>query len=543
VIKTVSFEVIDLGKLMKKSKKKFAWKFSIDGIPNHIELIVSYYSGKKVIIHNGVNIYEGKKKMDSHFSFPFQIEVNMCSITQNGDHYELKINNQSFDQLYEQQIKNPIRETQTQPKAAVRIDPSHDPRARTTQVLLEAEGAKPGFQDALTKLKGARPALENQQKNPPAKPAQQQQPQAGKNNANSMNLMDYQFDFGGANQNANNTGNQGFGNINQGFGNMNQGNQGNQGFGNIQPNNNNANNLGNLDWLSDMNKPTGNNQSQANANTFGQFEMRGNQPKLTNQYIQASNYKQDEFSSFNDFSGFGNFGGNNPQGGNANANNNFGNFGNFGGNQNQNANSPNLAQQTISLGFDNKPIIQQNPQPHPAQNAKKDKELQKERERQEREAQKERERLEKEKKQAKKAAKDLAMKDKQPSPPVNNADSGFGSQNPPQNNTSPPAQQTTVPTVKKPTLSQLIGLDTSKLSGLAGTTKKSRAAEEAAQAHEVENQQNYANTNNYDNNNYGGGYDNNNYGGGYDNNNYANNQNYGNNNYNNQQNYGYSHNY
>jgi len=40
--------------------------------------------------------------MDSHFSFPFQIEVNMCSITQNGDHYELKINNQSFDQLYEQ---------------------------------------------------------------------------------------------------------------------------------------------------------------------------------------------------------------------------------------------------------------------------------------------------------------------------------------------------------------------------------------------------------------------------------------------------------
>jgi len=498
--------------------------------------------------------------MDTHFSFPFQIEVNMCNITQNGDHYELKINNQSFDQLYEQQIKNPIRETQTQPKAAVRIDPSHDPRARTTQVLLEAEGAKPGFQDALTKLKGARPALENQQKNPPTKPAQQQQP-AGKNNANSTNLMDYQFDFGGSNQNANNTGNQGFGNMNQGnqgFGNMNQGfGNLNQGFGNNQPMNNNANNLGNLDWLSDMNKPTGTNQNQANVNTFGQLEMRGNQPKLTNQYIQASNYKQDEFSTFNDFSGFGNFGGNNPQGGNNAAPNNFGNFGNFGGNQNQNANSPNLAQKTISLGFDNKPI-QQNTQPHPAQNAKKDKELQKEKERLEKEAQKERERLEKEReKQARKAAKDLAMKDKQPSPPVNNADSGFGSQNTSQNNTSPPAQQQTVPTVKKPTLSQLIGLDTSKLSGLAGTTKKSRAAEEAAHAQEVENQQNYANTNNYDNNNYGGGYDNNNYGGGYDNNNYANNNNYGNNqnygnggygnnNYGNhqqQQNYGYSHNY
>ena len=59
---------------------------------------------------------------------------------------------------------------------------------------------------------------------------------------------------------------------------------------NNQPNNNN--NLGNLDWLSDMNKPTGNQPQNNNANNFGQFEMRGNQPKLTNQYIQASNYKQ-----------------------------------------------------------------------------------------------------------------------------------------------------------------------------------------------------------------------------------------------------------
>lgn len=35
-----------------------------------------------------------------------------------------------------------------------------DPRARTTQVLLEADGGKPGFADALNKLKGNRPAVE-----------------------------------------------------------------------------------------------------------------------------------------------------------------------------------------------------------------------------------------------------------------------------------------------------------------------------------------------------------------------------------------------
>jgi hypothetical protein len=117
----------------------------------------------------------------------------MCNITQKGEHFELKINNQSFDQLYQQQITNPIQETQY--KHTVKVDPTHDPRHRTTQVLLEAEGAKPGFQDALNKLKGNRPAMEQQQqKNAAAKPAQQQS--GNKNNANSMNLMDYNFDFG-----------------------------------------------------------------------------------------------------------------------------------------------------------------------------------------------------------------------------------------------------------------------------------------------------------------------------------------------------------
>jgi hypothetical protein len=459
----------------------------------------------------------------------------MCNITQKGEHFELKINNQSFDQLYQQrktpqrdiaylkslEITNPIQETQY--KHTVKVDPTHDPRHRTTQVLLEAEGAKPGFQDALNKLKGNRPAMEQQQqKNAAAKPAQQQS--GNKNNANSMNLMDYNFDFGagaGAPTNVTVTPNQ----MVQGASTLNTlNNNYGGGFGNM--NNNQPNNgLGNLDWLSDMNKPTGNQAPNNNVNNFGQFEMRGNQPKLTNQYIQASNYKQDEFSQFNDFSGFGNFGGApNNQGANNNAN--FNNFGNFGGNPNQNVGSPNLAQQTISLGFDNKPQIQNNQMQQQQQNnGKREKELQKERERQEKEAQKERERLEKEReKQAKKAAKEKEAKQQQmSSPPQNNNSSpNAGYQNPPQNNPSP--QQQTVPTYKKPTLSQLIGIDTSKLAGISGTTKKSRAQEEAAHQNEVENHQDYGNTGNY-----GGGYDNNNYG----------NQNYGNNN----NNYGYSHNY
>ena len=108
----------------------------------------------------------------------------MCNITQKGEHFELRINNQSFDQLYQQrktpqrdiaylkplEITNPVQETQYKP--TVKVDPTQDRRARTTQVLLETEGAKPGFQDALNKLKGNRPAMEqqSQQKNAAAKP-------------------------------------------------------------------------------------------------------------------------------------------------------------------------------------------------------------------------------------------------------------------------------------------------------------------------------------------------------------------------------------
>jgi hypothetical protein len=66
-----------------------------------VDLVISYLSGKKKITHNGKLLYEGQKIITSSFQFPFEIDLNMCNIVQQGEMYELRINNQAFSQLYE----------------------------------------------------------------------------------------------------------------------------------------------------------------------------------------------------------------------------------------------------------------------------------------------------------------------------------------------------------------------------------------------------------------------------------------------------------
>jgi len=102
-IKALHYDVQDIGKHVKKSKRRFLWRFSIDGKEHSVELIVSYLSGKKKVTHNGSVLYEGQKVMSTSFQFPFSISSNMCNIVQHGEQFELRINNQVFAHLYDQE--------------------------------------------------------------------------------------------------------------------------------------------------------------------------------------------------------------------------------------------------------------------------------------------------------------------------------------------------------------------------------------------------------------------------------------------------------
>jgi len=101
-VRAVYFAVQDVGKHMKKSKKRFIWKFQVDGHEHVLEMFVSYMSGKKQIILDGRSLYEAQK-MTSSFQFPFQVENASSSIVQHGDQFELRINNQVFSHLYNQE--------------------------------------------------------------------------------------------------------------------------------------------------------------------------------------------------------------------------------------------------------------------------------------------------------------------------------------------------------------------------------------------------------------------------------------------------------
>lgn len=73
-VKALYYNCLDIGKRVKKyrnpfisflyfprSKRRFTWKFSIDGREHMVDLVISYLSGKKKITHNGKLLYEGQK--------------------------------------------------------------------------------------------------------------------------------------------------------------------------------------------------------------------------------------------------------------------------------------------------------------------------------------------------------------------------------------------------------------------------------------------------------------------------------------------------
>eukprot|EP00347_Sterkiella_histriomuscorum_P019565 403341149 len=90
-----------MAQAFQQSKTQFIWKFSLDSQMVTIELICSHLSGKKKVFRDGRVIFE-TQKFGTSFQYPFQINNHMLNIIQHGDHFELRIDNQSFQHLYHQ---------------------------------------------------------------------------------------------------------------------------------------------------------------------------------------------------------------------------------------------------------------------------------------------------------------------------------------------------------------------------------------------------------------------------------------------------------
>ena len=66
-VEPISFRVLDVGRNIKSfpcpyfsTKKKYIWFFRLNGREHRVELYNSVLSGKKKIVHNGVNVFFAK---------------------------------------------------------------------------------------------------------------------------------------------------------------------------------------------------------------------------------------------------------------------------------------------------------------------------------------------------------------------------------------------------------------------------------------------------------------------------------------------------
>ena len=92
------YEENQIGGAFKSSQTEYIWEFIINGKTNKIVLINSKWSGKNRLLKNGVEVFD--KKKDGSFLKNFEIDGHLFSILKYGEKYELRIDNQYFNHLY-----------------------------------------------------------------------------------------------------------------------------------------------------------------------------------------------------------------------------------------------------------------------------------------------------------------------------------------------------------------------------------------------------------------------------------------------------------
>mmetsp|Transcript_15002 Transcript_15002/g.15018 ORF Transcript_15002/g.15018 Transcript_15002/m.15018 type:complete len:136 (+) Transcript_15002:13-420(+) len=97
--KPLHFDALNVGKMIKRTKRKYSWKFELDGIVYTLDFYVSKLSGKRKILLNG-EIKLNTKNTTNFSIYPVKIYSHKLYIHQIGDNqYDLRFENLSFDDL------------------------------------------------------------------------------------------------------------------------------------------------------------------------------------------------------------------------------------------------------------------------------------------------------------------------------------------------------------------------------------------------------------------------------------------------------------
>lgn len=79
------------------SKKRFLWTFKIDGVVNTIELVASFVSGKRKVLHNDREIYTEKELLNVNFEFAHKIDNHMFRLSQDKNKFNMVVDGCTFE--------------------------------------------------------------------------------------------------------------------------------------------------------------------------------------------------------------------------------------------------------------------------------------------------------------------------------------------------------------------------------------------------------------------------------------------------------------
>lgn len=102
-IRAINYNVEEIGKYMKSSKKRFEWVIGLNKKTHTITLDFSFISGKVKVVIDGRVILENEIPVNTSFQYPFTLDGFALNLIQQGQSCELRVNNKVFSHLYIQE--------------------------------------------------------------------------------------------------------------------------------------------------------------------------------------------------------------------------------------------------------------------------------------------------------------------------------------------------------------------------------------------------------------------------------------------------------
>ena len=124
-IKAIRFDAEEVGKHVKGSKKRFTWIFALNHKNHTIIVDFSFISGKVKVVVDRKTLLENQLPTNVSFQHPFTLDGYALNILQQGQTFQLRINNKVFSHLYNQVKTNSEFKNYEEEVKDIKVDQAH----------------------------------------------------------------------------------------------------------------------------------------------------------------------------------------------------------------------------------------------------------------------------------------------------------------------------------------------------------------------------------------------------------------------------------